>query len=159
MADKHNDIAVQTKKKKKSNKMLASCFPSAFRLNCFYLLCSTIWGGERGERDLSRKRLLVFKTYGNCCCDTTHLILSGWITEGKIFTRYFRYFMPLHALRREPCRRVLNAPLVAGKSKIRKGGQASYTPFSLYVPSLSHTPFLATQSFLRAPAPNFSQNT
>lgn len=46
-ADHHNDIVVGTKKK--SNKMLDSCFPSAFMMNCFSLLCSTILGGKKGE--------------------------------------------------------------------------------------------------------------
>lgn len=49
-ADHHNDTVVGTKKN--SNKMLDSCFPSAFRMNCFSLLrstISTIWGGKEGE--------------------------------------------------------------------------------------------------------------
>lgn len=68
--------------------------------------------------------------------------------------------------------RVLNISLVVGKcllwevvgrerkqqkGKTRREGQVLYTPFSIYLPWISHwTSFLDTQSFLKASALNFS---
>lgn len=100
-ADHHNDIVVGTKKN--SNKMLDSCFPSAFRMNCFSLLLLLYYlRRERGRDGLQLcKRLLVFKTYGNYHCDTVRLILSKWAEKGKLFTHYITNVMPLHALRVE----------------------------------------------------------
>lgn len=115
-ADQHNDIVAVTNKQKKSNRISASCFPSAFKDEwlssvlqyhsrrrgretlqvCKRLLVSKTYGKGR------EKRLLVFKTYGNCYCDTPHLTLSGWISKGNIFTCYFRHFMSLCAQRGRP---------------------------------------------------------
>lgn len=118
-----------------------------------------------------RKKLLLFKTYGNCCWFTAHLTL---VESQRERSSHATSDTSCHFTlsRGEPHRKVLNGPLVAEKGllweggresgrkgKTRKGGQTLYTPFSLYVPSLSHyTPFLASQSVLKASAPNLSQN-
>lgn len=155
--------------------MLASCFPSAFRLNCFSLLCSTIWGGEGGERDFN---------YARGSWYSKHMETAVVILLTLFFLDESQRERSSHATSDTSCHFTLLGGSPAEESsmllwwqgkvyfcregvsewkwqngKTGKVGQAPYTPFLLHVPSLSHyTPFLATQSFLKAPAPNFSQN-
>lgn len=142
--------------KKKSNRILASCFPSAFKAELLFSVLKN-HSRRRGRERLQvckrllifktygkgRERLLVFKTYGNYCCDNTHLTLSGWISKGNIFTHYFRHFMSLHAkgerLAEEPsmllwCQGQVyfwreGRETVWQKGKTTKGGQVLCTYF------------------------------
>lgn len=83
-------------------------------------------GEKRGRETFQlHKRLLVFKIYGNCSCDTVRLTLSGWITKGKIVTHYFRHSMLQTGCGGKPHIQILNVSPVVEKDLLLDGGKES----------------------------------
>lgn len=156
MADHHNVIVSG---KKKSNKTLYISFLSIFKLNCSSLFCSTIWGGKKRGRDCLQlcKKLLVFKTNGNCCCDKLFFCLNELQRE-RSFCSTWETSCHSVLSRWELCSRVLDVPLAKGKiyflrderkmaERQDQEGRISRSCYKTQVPNI-YTNYLSTQKHL-----------